>query len=240
MRRAPAPRGRFRWHGGARVSRYDACHDGGNGTPHPRRRPRKATPPCWVAIFPFKSYETVADAVANAQRLVAAGAEFVKAEGGREILPQVAAIVAAGIPFCGHLGMLPQHVLEEGGYHIKGKKDAEHENLLADAPVRWPGPASLRSCWNSSPRRWRKKSPNPSPRPPSGSAAARTVTARSWSPTISSAVFPWFTPRFVKPKANCAGEIRIRRCGLETRAATGSKMNSALQPRRNFLPGDGV
>ena len=52
--------------------------------------------------LPFKSYETVADALANAKRLVAAGAEFVKAEGGREILPQVKAIVAAGIPFCGH------------------------------------------------------------------------------------------------------------------------------------------
>ena len=71
--------------------------------------------------------------MANARRLVAAGAEFVKAEGGREILPQVQAIVAAGIPFCGHLGMLPQHVLEEGGYHIKGKKDAEHQRLLEDA-----------------------------------------------------------------------------------------------------------
>ena len=43
------------------------------------------------------------------------------------------AIIAAGIPFVGHLGMLPQHVLEEGGYHIKGKKDAEHQALLDDA-----------------------------------------------------------------------------------------------------------
>ena len=79
--------------------------------------------------FAVQSYETPADAVANAKRLVAAGAEFVKAEGGREILPQVKAIIAAGIPFCGHLGMLPQHVLEEGGYHIKGRKDAEHQAI---------------------------------------------------------------------------------------------------------------
>ena len=71
--------------------------------------------------------------MADAKRLVAAGAEFVKAEGGRDILPQVKSIVAAGISFCGHLGMLPQHVLEEGGYHIKGKKDAEHQALLDDA-----------------------------------------------------------------------------------------------------------
>src|ERR1043166_9477717 len=50
--------------------------------------------------LPFKSYETVETAVADARRLVAAGAEHVKAEGGREILPQVKAIIAAGIPFC--------------------------------------------------------------------------------------------------------------------------------------------
>src|SRR5271168_114710 len=83
--------------------------------------------------LPFKSYDTEADAVNNAKRLFAAGAEFVKAEGGREILPQIKAILSSGIPFCGHLGMLPQHVLEEGGYKIKGKPEAEHLQLVADA-----------------------------------------------------------------------------------------------------------
>jgi 3-methyl-2-oxobutanoate hydroxymethyltransferase len=86
-----------------------------------------------AADLPYHSYETVADAVANAKRLVAAGAEAVKAEGGRDILEQVRAIVASGIPFLGHLGMLPQHVLEEGGYHVKGKQEPEHQALLADA-----------------------------------------------------------------------------------------------------------
>ena len=86
-----------------------------------------------VAALPFRSYDTPAQAVTNAKRFIEAGADAVKAEGGREILPQVRAIIAAGIPFLGHLGMLPQHVLEEGGYHIKGKVDAEHAALLADA-----------------------------------------------------------------------------------------------------------
>ena len=86
-----------------------------------------------VADLPFHTYETPEQALAAARRLVAAGAEAVKAEGGREILPQIRAIVAAGIPFFGHLGMLPQHVNEEGGYHIKGKTDLERENLFADA-----------------------------------------------------------------------------------------------------------
>jgi len=85
------------------------------------------------ADMPYHSYDTVEAAVTNAKKLIAAGAEFVKAEGGREIIEQVRAIVAAGIPFLGHLGMLPQHVLEEGGYHVKGKNEPEHQNLLADA-----------------------------------------------------------------------------------------------------------
>ncbi|MEP6663583.1 MAG: 3-methyl-2-oxobutanoate hydroxymethyltransferase [Verrucomicrobiota bacterium] len=86
-----------------------------------------------VADLPFQSYATAEQAAQTAQRLIAAGAEAVKAEGGREILSQVDAIIAAGIPFLGHLGMLPQHVREEGGYHIKGKTEVERENLFADA-----------------------------------------------------------------------------------------------------------
>jgi len=91
--------------------------------------------PCALlaADLPYKSYQTVESAVANAKRLVNAGAEAVKAEGGREILPQVRAIIDSGIPFLGHLGMLPQHVLEEGGYRVKGKNPPEHEALLADS-----------------------------------------------------------------------------------------------------------
>ena len=88
-----------------------------------------------VADLPYHSYLTVASAVQNAQHLAVAGAEAVKAEGGRSILEQVRAIIAAGIPFCGHLGMLPQSVAEEGGYHIKGKKEAEHQGLLDDAKL---------------------------------------------------------------------------------------------------------
>jgi 3-methyl-2-oxobutanoate hydroxymethyltransferase len=86
-----------------------------------------------IGDMPYRSYQSTDSAVTNAKRLVAAGAEAVKAEGGRAIIEQVRAIIAAGIPFCGHLGMLPQHVLEEGGYHLKGKNESEHQALLADA-----------------------------------------------------------------------------------------------------------
>ncbi len=101
---------------------------------HHVRAAARAKPQALLAAdMPYRSYETVEQALTTARRLQAAGAEAVKAEGGRPILDQVQAIVAAGIPFIGHLGMLPQHVLEEGGYHIKGKKDPEREGLLADA-----------------------------------------------------------------------------------------------------------
>jgi 3-methyl-2-oxobutanoate hydroxymethyltransferase len=86
-----------------------------------------------VADLPYHSDDTAGHAVENAKRLAAAGAEAVKAEGGRQIIEQVRAIVAAGIPFCGHLGMLPQSVREEGGYRVKGKNESEHQALLADA-----------------------------------------------------------------------------------------------------------
>jgi len=94
-----------------------------------RARPRALL----VADLPAHSYDTPEQALASARRLVAAGAEAVKAEGGRDILPQVRAIVGAGIPYLGHLGMLPQSVHLEGGYHIKGRTDTERQRLLADA-----------------------------------------------------------------------------------------------------------
>lgn len=101
---------------------------------HHTRAAARAKPRALLAAdLPFHSYETPEAAVANARRLVGAGAEAVKAEGGLEIIEQVRAIRNAGIPFLGHLGMLPQHVLEEGGYHVKGRQEAERQRLLADA-----------------------------------------------------------------------------------------------------------
>ena len=79
------------------------------------------------------SQDAVLQNFVNALRLIDAGAEAVKAEGGTAILPQVEVILAAGIPFLGHIGMLPQNVKAEGGYKVKGKTEAEHEAILLDA-----------------------------------------------------------------------------------------------------------
>ena len=157
--------------------------------------------------LPFKSYETVADAVANAKKLVAGGAEFVKAEGGREILPQVKAIVAAGIPFCGHLGMLPQHVLEEGGYHVKGKPEAEHQRLLADAKALADAGAFAIVLELVTPPVAKEVSETISV-PTIGIGSGPDCDGQILVTHDLTGSFPWFTPRFVKPKANCAAEIK--------------------------------
>jgi len=159
------------------------------------------------ADLPHKSYETVDDAVTNAKLLMAAGAEFVKAEGGREILPQVQAIIAAGIPFCGHLGMLPQHVLEEGGYHIKGKQEAEHQKLLDDAQALADAGAFAIVLELVTPPVAKEITQSISI-PTIGIGSGRDGDGQILVTQDLTGSFPWFTPKFVKPKANCAAEIK--------------------------------
>jgi 3-methyl-2-oxobutanoate hydroxymethyltransferase len=131
----------------------------------------------------------------------------VKAEGGREILPQVKAIIAAGIPFCGHLGMLPQHVLEEGGYHIKGKKDAEHEALLEDAKALAAAGAFAIVLELVTPPVAQEISQSISI-PTIGIGSGPDCDGQILVTHDLIGTFPWFTPKFVKPRANCAAEIK--------------------------------
>lgn len=86
-----------------------------------------------TADLPYQSYETAEQALKNSFQLMAVGAEAVKMEGGREIEKQIQAVLNAGIPVQGHLGMLPQRVKQEGGYKRKGKTEKEQERLLEDA-----------------------------------------------------------------------------------------------------------
>jgi 3-methyl-2-oxobutanoate hydroxymethyltransferase len=175
---------------------------------HHMRAVARAKPRALLAAdLPIGTYNTAADAVTNARRLVAAGAQAVKAEGGQAIIEQVRAIVAAGIPYCGHLGMLPQHVHEEGGYKIKGKNEAEHQALIRDAELLTEAGAFALVLEIVTP------------------AVAKEITQKISIPTIGIGsgpdcdgqilvtpdligAFPWFTPKFVKPKMNVAEQIR--------------------------------
>jgi 3-methyl-2-oxobutanoate hydroxymethyltransferase len=88
-----------------------------------------------VGDMPFMSYQaSVSDAVRNAGRMVKeGGAEAVKLEGGRKVTPKVEAVLAAGIPVMGHVGLTPQSIHEIGGYRVQGKNDVTRGRLLADA-----------------------------------------------------------------------------------------------------------
>ena len=86
-----------------------------------------------VADMSIDTYRTPEEAVANAKKLISAGAHAVKLEGGTTRMEQIKAIASANIPVMGHIGMLPQRVREEGGYKIKGKTPAESHLLIEDA-----------------------------------------------------------------------------------------------------------
>ena len=159
-----------------------------------------------VADLPAGSCSTPDLALDNARRLVDAGADLVKIEGGRESLPMVEAILREKIPVIGHLGMLPQRVLEEGGYRIKGKSEGEAARLASDAKaLDAAGVCAIVLELVHAP-------------------IAAEITASLACPTIGIGsgngcdgqilvlhdligLFPWFRPKFAKPRADVASEI---------------------------------
>ena len=102
---------------------------------HCRAVARGAHAALLVGDMPFMSYQASAeDAVRNAGRfLQEAGMEAVKLEGGRERLEAVRAIVAAGIPVMGHLGLTPQSVNALGGFRPQARTARAAQRLLEDA-----------------------------------------------------------------------------------------------------------
>ncbi|MER8641226.1 3-methyl-2-oxobutanoate hydroxymethyltransferase [Mesorhizobium sp. M0292] len=90
---------------------------------------------CVVVDMPAGSYETsAAQALASARRISEeTGCQAVKLEGGVEVALQIAAIVAAGIPVMGHIGLQPQSVEKDGGYKIKGRTPENVAALMRDA-----------------------------------------------------------------------------------------------------------
>ncbi len=161
-----------------------------------------------VGDLPIHTYDTPDQALETARRLVAAGAEAVKLEGGLDQAEKVRAITQAGIPVMGHLGMLPQRVIEEGGYHKKGKTPKQTEALregaqaLVDAGVFAivfesiiPESARQLSSWLAVPTL--------------GIGCGRS-TCDGEIAVITDLLgsFPWFVPPFAQPEADIAGITR--------------------------------
>ncbi|MBM3838615.1 MAG: 3-methyl-2-oxobutanoate hydroxymethyltransferase [Verrucomicrobia bacterium] len=175
---------------------------------HHVRAAARAQPRALLAAdLPYRSYETSESAVANARRLMAAGAEAVKAEGGREILDQVRAIVAAGIPYFGHLGMLPQHVREEGGYRIKGRTPSQRETLLADARA-LADAGAFALVLEIVTLAVAKEISAAIPIPTIGIGSGPECDGQILVTNDLVGTFPWFTPKFIKPRLNAAEQMR--------------------------------
>ena len=90
--------------------------------------------PFIVTDMPFGSYhESPAQAMRNAARLMAAGAQMVKLEGGEFMAETVRFLVERGVPVCAHIGLTPQSVHQLGGYRVQGRDDSGAARLKADA-----------------------------------------------------------------------------------------------------------
>lgn len=173
-----------------------------------------------LADLPYRSYEIPDQALINAKRLIDAGAHAVKLEGGRARVPQIEALVAAGIPAMAHIGMMPQNVKLEGGYKMKGKTPEQADALIADAlAVEASGAFGILL---------ELVVPD----------VARRITEAVKIPTVGIGagpdcdgqvlvlhdligLFPWFTPKFAKPLAQVHTDIR---------AAVDSYVKATKQP----------
>ncbi|HRE14293.1 MAG TPA: 3-methyl-2-oxobutanoate hydroxymethyltransferase [Usitatibacteraceae bacterium] len=87
-----------------------------------------------LADLPFGSFqESREQAFRNSARLMAAGAQMVKLEGGATMVETTRFLVERGIPVCAHIGLTPQSVHTLGGYRVQGKSDDAAGRLVADA-----------------------------------------------------------------------------------------------------------
>ncbi len=87
-----------------------------------------------VTDMPFGSYqESPEQAMRNAARLMAAGAQMVKLEGGEYMAETVRFLVERGVPVCAHIGLTPQSVHQLGGYRVQGRGEDGAARLKADA-----------------------------------------------------------------------------------------------------------
>lgn len=88
-----------------------------------------------MADLPFMSYATPNQAMANAGRLMQAGAHMVKLEGGHWLEETVQMLSERGIPVCAHLGLTPQSVNKFGGFRVQGRDQSHAESIVQDAKL---------------------------------------------------------------------------------------------------------
>jgi 3-methyl-2-oxobutanoate hydroxymethyltransferase len=188
---------------------------------HTRAAARGVKRALLVGDLPIHTYEDPAQAVSSARALVEAGAHAVKLEGGASHVPQIEAIIAAGIPVMGHIGMLPQSVREEGGYKVKGRTQAESEALLRDAvAVEKAGVFAV--VLEIVAKETARQITNALAIPTIGIGSGSHCDGQILVTHDLIGLFPWFTPKFVSPEARVADEIRRAAQAFIARTQSGS------------------
>jgi 3-methyl-2-oxobutanoate hydroxymethyltransferase len=188
---------------------------------HHTKAARRGAPDAFlIADMPFLSYGTVPEALASAARLMKeAHADSVKLEGGVEVVPIVEALVRAGVPVMGHVGLTPQTASALGGYKLQGKDEAQARRIVDDAAA-----LEAAGCWGV------VLELVPAP-------LAKLITERIAIPTIGIGagadcdgqvlvfhdmvgLFSGFTPTFVKRYAEVGDAIRdaVGRYAAEVRS----------------------
>ena len=187
---------------------------------HHTRATRRGAPEAFVvADLPFLAYGTPEQALTAASRLMKdAGADSVKLEGGAEMAPIIEALVRAGVPVMGHVGLTPQTASALGGYKLQGKDEANARRILEGALA-----LERAGCWSIV----LELVPGP---------LARLITERIGIPTIGIGagphcdgqvlvfhdlvgLFSGFTPTFVKRYTEAGTAIRdaVARYAAEVR-----------------------
>ncbi|HVB49988.1 MAG TPA: 3-methyl-2-oxobutanoate hydroxymethyltransferase, partial [Burkholderiales bacterium] len=111
---------------------------------HHAKAARRGAPQTFIVVdMPYLSYATPQQALDNAARLMKeTGADSVKIEGGIEALPVLEALVRAGIPVLGHIGLTPQTASALGGFKLQGRDEAGARRILEEAAA-----LERAGCW---------------------------------------------------------------------------------------------
>jgi len=174
---------------------------------HTRAAARGVKSALVVGDMPIHTFETPEQAVETAKQFIDAGAQAVKLEGGVSHVAHIEAITRAGIPYMAHIGMLPQHVREQGGYKVKGKTQPEAEGLIADArAVEKAGAFSV--VLEIVVPEIARQITNAISIPTIGIGSGEHCDGQILVTHDLIGLFPWFTPKFVSPEARVADEIR--------------------------------
>lgn len=176
---------------------------------HARAVSRGAKNALLVGDMPFMSYQVSAeDALRNAGRfLQQGGMDAVKLEGGRERVEAIRAIVAAGIPVMGHLGLTPQSIHQLGGFRAQGKTASAAKRLLDDA-LRLEEAGCFSLVLESVPARLAELISQRISIPTIGIGAGAGTDGQVLVTHDLLGLFDRFTPKFVKKYASLRAEMQ--------------------------------